>query len=121
MDVDTAGAARGGEAANRAHSRAVALITGLVVAAVAVALGVALVVARGLTQQLGGEPREAAALASEVAARNLRVAVRLKAGDRSSLMFSRCPPTITRRCSNSPMPSSPRSTTDRAGIARISS
>ncbi|MGF6917931.1 methyl-accepting chemotaxis protein [Paraburkholderia sp. 40] len=87
VDVNVAGAAREGEAASQAYSRAIALVIGLVIAAAAVALGVALVIARALTRQLGGEPREAAALASEIAAGNLRVAVRLKAGDRSSMMF----------------------------------
>ncbi|MGF7000955.1 methyl-accepting chemotaxis protein [Paraburkholderia sp. GAS32] len=88
VDVNVAGAAREGEAADRAYSRAIALVTGLIVAAAVVALGVALIIARGLVKQLGGEPRDAAALASDIADGNLRVAVRLKAADRSSLMFS---------------------------------
>ena len=88
VDVNVAGAAREGATANQAYSRAIALVTGLIIAAAVVALGVALVIARGLAKQLGGEPRDAAALASDIAAGNLRVAVRLKAADRSSLMFS---------------------------------
>ncbi|TCG06649.1 chemotaxis protein [Paraburkholderia steynii] len=88
VDVNVAGAAREGAAADLAYSRAMALVIGLMVAAVAVALGVALVIARRLAKELGGEPRDAATLASEIAAGNLQVAVRLKAGDRSSLMFS---------------------------------
>jgi methyl-accepting chemotaxis protein len=88
VNVNMAGAAREGEAARQAYSRAIALVIGLLIAAAVVALGVALVIARALMQQLGGEPWEAAALAREVAAGNLRVAVRLKAGDRSSMMFS---------------------------------
>jgi methyl-accepting chemotaxis protein len=88
VDVNVAGAGREGEAANQAYSRAIALVIGLIIAAAVVALGVALIIARGIGKQLGGEPRDAVALASEIAAGNLRVAVRLKAEDRSSLMFS---------------------------------
>jgi methyl-accepting chemotaxis protein len=88
VDVNLAGVEREGDAANQAHARAVALVIGLIVVAVAVAIGMVLIIARSLARQLGGEPREAVALASEIAAGNLRVAVRLKAGDRSSLMYS---------------------------------
>ena len=88
VDVNVAGAAREGEAADQAYSHAVALVVGLIVIATAIALALALVIARGLAQQLGGEPRDAAALASDIADGNLRTVVRLKAGDRSSLMFS---------------------------------
>jgi len=88
VDGKKAGADREGQSANDAYSRAIALVIGFIVAAVAVALGVAVIIARGLAKQLGGEPRDAMALASEIAAGNLSVAVRLKAGDRSSLMFS---------------------------------
>ncbi|MFL9904639.1 methyl-accepting chemotaxis protein [Paraburkholderia fungorum] len=88
VDVDVAGAAREGQAANRAYSQAIAFVIGFIVVAVSVAIGLALFIARGLAKQLGGEPRDAATLASEIAAGNLRVPVRLKAGDRSSLMFS---------------------------------
>jgi len=88
VDLDVAGAAREGAAANQAYSRAVALVIVLVAAATAVALALALVIARGVAKQLGGEPREAAALASNIAAGNLQTVVRLKVGDRSSLMFS---------------------------------
>ncbi|WP_429315777.1 methyl-accepting chemotaxis protein [Paraburkholderia sp. GAS448] len=88
VDVNVAGAAREGEAADQAYSHAVALVVGLIVIATAIALALALVIARGLAQQLGGEPRDAAALASSIADGNLRTVVRLTAGDRSSLMFS---------------------------------
>jgi methyl-accepting chemotaxis protein len=88
VEVNVAGAAREGEAAGNAYSRTIALVTGLIAAAAMVALGVALFIARGLARQLGGEPRDAAALASQIAAGNLRIGVPLKMGDRSSLMFS---------------------------------
>jgi methyl-accepting chemotaxis protein len=88
VGIYQAGADQEGQTANRAYSRAIAVVIGMIAAAVMVALGVAIFIARGLARQLGGEPRDAAALASEIAAGNLRVAVRLKAEDRSSLMFS---------------------------------
>jgi methyl-accepting chemotaxis protein len=88
VEVNVAGAAREGEAAAKAYSRTIALVIGLIVAAAMVALGVALFIARGLARQLGGEPRDATTLASQIAAGNLRIGVPLKVGDRSSLMFS---------------------------------
>lgn len=50
---------------------------GVNVGAAVIALGVALMIARVLAKQLGGEPREAVALAGDIAAGNLRVMVRL--------------------------------------------
>ncbi|MEX3937595.1 methyl-accepting chemotaxis protein [Paraburkholderia phymatum] len=88
VEVNVAGAAREGEAASNAYSRTIALAIGLIIAAAIVALGVALFIARGLARQLGGEPRNAASLAGEIAGGNLRIGVPLKVGDRSSLMFS---------------------------------
>jgi methyl-accepting chemotaxis protein len=88
VDISVAGAVREGAETNRAYSYAVALAGGLIVVATAIALALALVIARGLAKQLGGEPREAAVLACDIAEGNLRTVVRLKAGDRSSLMFS---------------------------------
>jgi len=88
LDINMAGAAREGEAANNAYAHAIAFVIGLIVVATLVALAVALLIARGFAKQLGGEPRDAARVAGEIAAGNLRTAVHLKAGDRSSLMFS---------------------------------
>jgi methyl-accepting chemotaxis protein len=88
VDVNVAGSTREGAAADQAYSRAIALVAGLIVVASAMALALGLVIARGLAKQLGGEPREAAALAGEIAEGNLCADVRLKAGDRSSLMYS---------------------------------
>jgi methyl-accepting chemotaxis protein len=88
QELVTASAAREGQAADQAYSHAIGLVIGLIAVAVVLSLGVALLIARGLAQQLGGEPRDAAALAGAIAAGNLRVAARLKTGDRSSLMYS---------------------------------
>jgi methyl-accepting chemotaxis protein len=88
VDFNVAGAAREGTSAGQAYSRAIALVIGLIIVSVVVALGVAVLIARSLAKQLGGEPRDAATLAGEIAAGNLRVEARLQAGDRSSLMFS---------------------------------
>jgi methyl-accepting chemotaxis protein len=88
LESVTAAAAREGAAADEAYSHAIGLVIGLIAAAAVLALGVALLIARRFAQQLGGEPREAAALAGAIAAGQLSVAVPLKTGDRSSLMFS---------------------------------
>jgi methyl-accepting chemotaxis protein len=86
--INEQGAAREGKVADQAYHGAIALVVGLIVAAAAVALAVALFIARGFARQLGGEPREAAAMASAIAAGNLRVTVPLKTGDNASLMYS---------------------------------
>jgi methyl-accepting chemotaxis protein len=86
--INEQGASREGKVADQAYHAAIALVVGLIVAAAVVALAVALFIARGFARQLGGEPREAAAMASAIAAGNLRVTVRLKAGDNASLMYS---------------------------------
>jgi methyl-accepting chemotaxis protein len=88
VDVNVAGSAREGKAADQAHSHAVALVVGVIVIGTAIALALALVIARRLARQLGGEPRDAAALASNIADGNLCTVVLLKAGDHTSLMFS---------------------------------
>ena len=86
--INEQGAAQEGKVADEAYHTAIALVVGLIVAAAAVALAVALFIARGFARQLGGEPREAAAMASAIAAGDLRVTVQLKAGDNASLMYS---------------------------------
>ncbi|MGQ7935378.1 methyl-accepting chemotaxis protein [Paraburkholderia sp. D1E] len=88
VDFDGAKADREGAAADQAYSNAVALVIGLVAVATIVALILAWIIASGVAKQLGGEPRDAATLAGEIAAGNLRAEVRLRSGDRSSLMFS---------------------------------
>ncbi|HEY1608103.1 MAG TPA: methyl-accepting chemotaxis protein [Paraburkholderia sp.] len=88
VDADIARAADEGHAAQQAFEHAIELILALVMVAILVAVSVALVIARGLSRQLGGEPRDAARLAEAIAAGDVSIAVRLRAGDRSSLMYS---------------------------------
>ncbi|HEY4296911.1 MAG TPA: methyl-accepting chemotaxis protein [Paraburkholderia sp.] len=88
VDIDEAGAHREGEAASVAYSQAFRYVIALVIGAVVLGILLALVTARGLAKQLGGEPRDAAAVAARIAAGDLDVPVVLKSGDRSSLMFS---------------------------------
>jgi len=52
----------------------------------AVAIGLGLLVTRIIRKQVGGEPREAAAVASRIAGGDLKVEVRLAEGDASSMM-----------------------------------
>ncbi|RKP46403.1 methyl-accepting chemotaxis protein [Trinickia fusca] len=81
-------AVREGEAAERAYAHAVTLVIVSIIGAVVAAFAIALAIARGFGRQLGGEPRDAVALAGAIAAGNLRDHVRVKVGDRSSLMYS---------------------------------
>ncbi|PXW22943.1 methyl-accepting chemotaxis protein [Paraburkholderia caballeronis] len=86
--INEAGAAREGKAAADAYSRAMLLIVLFIVAAVIAGAAIAAVIARALTTQLGGEPRDAVAVAGAIAAGNLRAPVPVKPGDTSSLMYS---------------------------------
>ncbi len=87
VDANVTEAARQGQSASSAYAHTMALVIGFVVCASALAFAVALVIARGLSRQLGGEPRTAAALAQRIAAGDLCVPVTLKRGDSTSLMF----------------------------------
>jgi methyl-accepting chemotaxis protein len=77
-----------GAAADASYKQAITLVVAFVIATVALALTIALVIARGLSRQLGGEPRDATALAREIAGGNLDLTVTLKDKDTSSLMYS---------------------------------
>jgi len=88
VNSDLQQAVEEGQAAQAAFTRAIILIVGLAATAVLVAFAVAIVIARGLSRQLGGEPRVAAAIAETIASGNVGITVPLRAGDRSSLMHS---------------------------------
>jgi len=74
--------------ASDAYHAAVGLM--LVLAAIAVAAGItsAVLVTRSLQKQLGGEPNEAAGIASRIAAGDLTVDVPVKPNDHGSLMLA---------------------------------
>jgi methyl-accepting chemotaxis protein len=74
--------------ANDAYHAAVGLM--LVLAAIAAAVGItsAVLVTRSLQKQLGGEPDEAAGIASRIAAGDLTVEVPVKPNDHGSLMLA---------------------------------
>jgi len=63
-----------------------AWMLGLVGAALFVGIALAVLITRGLLAQLGGEPATAVALARAVAEGDLSTPIRLRAGDRQSLM-----------------------------------
>jgi methyl-accepting chemotaxis protein len=67
-------------------SRATMLV--LVLGSAAAGLGLGVVLTRSLTRQLGGEPVYASAIASRIAAGDLTVAVDLRQGDGSSMLFA---------------------------------
>ncbi len=52
----------------------------------AIGLVIAFILTRSITRMLGGEPREASAVAQQIAQGNLGVAMQVRAGDESSLM-----------------------------------
>lgn len=67
-------------------SRSMMLILTFCSAAAGVALGV--LITRNLTGQLGGEPNEAARIASAIAAGDLNVAIGIRPGDQSSMLHA---------------------------------
>jgi methyl-accepting chemotaxis protein len=56
--------------------------------AIAVAIAGGWLITRSLTRQLGGEPDEAVAIASRIAAGDLATDIRLRAGDTDSMLFA---------------------------------
>ncbi len=68
----------------RSLNRAVIIAGSLL--AVAVAVGLGLWVTRSIVRELGGEPRQAAGIAREIAAGNLTVEVPVRGGDNTSLL-----------------------------------
>ena len=56
--------------------------------AIAFAIGAGWLITRSLTRQLGGEPDEAVAIASRIAAGDLATAIQLRAGDTDSMLFA---------------------------------
>ncbi|WP_317202210.1 methyl-accepting chemotaxis protein [Janthinobacterium sp.] len=60
----------------------------LVLGSVAAGLALGALITRGLTRQLGGEPRYAAGIAAAIAEGRLTVGIDTRAGDHSSLLFA---------------------------------
>jgi methyl-accepting chemotaxis protein len=77
-----------GNGIQRRSEAAVITILVLSVASIAVALLLGWLITRSLLTQLGGEPDYAAGITDRIAAGDLTVDVALRAGDRSSLLFS---------------------------------
>jgi methyl-accepting chemotaxis protein len=77
-----------GAGINQRSTNANLLIMGLSLTAVASAVLLGWLITRSVLQQLGGEPDYAAAITDRIAGGDLSVAVELKDGDRSSLLFS---------------------------------
>lgn len=88
VEVNIAGSAREGNAASETYRGAIELVGICILAAVLSATLLSILIARRLAALLGGEPGEAAALAQEIAAGNLKVHVKLVSGDQASLMFA---------------------------------
>jgi methyl-accepting chemotaxis protein len=82
------GARRDGVAANETFRQAILLVISCIIAAVALGGALATLISRDLAKRLGGEPRDAAAVATKIAAGDLTVRVNLRDGDVSSLMSS---------------------------------
>ncbi|WP_317203271.1 methyl-accepting chemotaxis protein [Janthinobacterium sp.] len=75
-------------AAETAYVGARSLMLGFGGLALLVSIAAALLITRGLVKQLGGEPDYAAEVAGKIAAGDLTVAIRTRAGDSGSLMFA---------------------------------
>ena len=86
ISFQEAASKNGHDAALQGYAQTKWLLIGCTLAGAAAALLLGWRVTVSITRQLGAEPAEAAALAQRVAAGDLSVAVRLRAGDDSSLM-----------------------------------
>ena len=74
--------------ANARHASSVRAITVLLLIALTLAGALTVWITRGLLKQLGGEPGEVSDIAGRIANCDLMVDVRLKAGDRASVMHA---------------------------------
>jgi len=87
-DLQRQAAQQGGAQVREATGQArTALLCGAAAGAL-LGLAAALLIMRGLARQLGGEPAYASAIAGEVAAGNLAMAITLRPGDRGSLLHA---------------------------------
>ncbi len=71
-----------------AYASATTLMLTLSAIALAIGIGSAMMITRSLLAQLGGEPNDAAAIATRIADGDLTVDVPVKAGDQSSMMYA---------------------------------
>ena len=76
------------EEATVAYRDARNLMLGITALALLIAAAAGILITRSLTRQLGGEPDEAATIASRIAAGDLATAIPLRAGDDSSVLFA---------------------------------
>ena len=85
-DLNMKAADEASKSARATYSHAYVWTIGLVMIVVVAAAVLAFAIVRSITRQLGGEPAEAAGLARSVAAGDLGVPIRLRAGDSASMM-----------------------------------
>jgi methyl-accepting chemotaxis protein len=74
--------------ANSSYAQARTLMLSMSALALLIAVGAGYLITRSLTRQLGGEPDEAATIASRIAAGDLATDIPLRAGDASSMLFA---------------------------------
>jgi methyl-accepting chemotaxis protein len=74
--------------ANAMYESSRTMMLFLVLGSAAAGFGLGLLITRSLTRQLGGEPAYASAIASQIAAGDLTVAVDLRRGDNNSMLFA---------------------------------
>jgi methyl-accepting chemotaxis protein len=88
VEVDVAGSERSGKQAERVYSTARTSIFILLAFSAILGIALAFLFARSLVKQLGGEPSYAAEIAGQVAAGNLGMDVKVKSGDKSSVLYA---------------------------------
>jgi methyl-accepting chemotaxis protein len=76
------------DVADTSYRHAKTTVLALLAVALAVGIALAVLITQNLTRQLGGEPAAAVAVAKNVAAGDLSVAIHVRPGDTSSLMAS---------------------------------
>jgi methyl-accepting chemotaxis protein len=77
-----------GELSLSLYKNALTVMIGLGLAAMLFGIAMAWIITRGLSKQLGGEPRDAARIAMQIAGGDLTAVVDVRTGDDASMMFA---------------------------------
>ncbi len=80
------GGQKAAEHVDMVYAQARGVVVGVLALTLLIGLGMALLISRRLLAQLGGEPREAAAVARAVAEGDLSTTIRVREGDHDSMM-----------------------------------
>ncbi len=88
VEMNVAGGDKASELGDEIYTSAQKFVSLMVLFSVLIGIAVAVVIVRGLLRQIGGEPAYAADVVNKVAAGDLTLQVRLRDGDKTSMLFA---------------------------------